>query len=129
MSASIKGLAGSIKGPAGQDGWKDRFVRETQSVAILSSLTLAVIVPVLLIAQMLDPELVMIAFSLMFFLGALLAAATAWLIRSKRTPQNLSLWDVAGGLVITGCAASVLAEPDQAVQLFEHLFERRSTSQ
>ncbi len=122
MSASIKGLAA-------HDSWKDRFVRETQSVAILSSLSLAVIVPVLLIAQTLDPELVMIAFSLMFFLGALLAAVAAWLIRSKRNSQNLSLWDVAGGLVITGCAASVLAEPDQAVQLFEHLFERRSTSQ
>ncbi|MBN8967705.1 MAG: hypothetical protein J0G95_04495 [Rhizobiales bacterium] len=98
-------------------------------MAILSSLTLAVIVPVLLIAQTLDPELAMIAFSLMFFVGALLAAGAAWLIRNKRHSQNLSLWDIAGGLVITGCAASVLAEPDQAAQLFEHLFERRSTSQ
>ncbi len=119
----------SIKGRSGYDGWKDRFVQETQSVGILSSLTLAVIVPALLIVRTLDPELVMIAFSLMFFLGATLMAATAWLIRSKRNPQNLSLWDVAGGLVITGCAASVLAEPDQAAQLFEHLFERQSTTQ
>lgn len=129
MNASIKGPAASIKRLAGRDSWRDRFVRETQSVAILSSLTLAVIVPVLLIAQTLDPELAMIAFSLMFFVGALLAAGAAWLIRNKRHSQNLSLWDIAGGLVITGCAASVLAEPDQAAQLFEHLFERRSTSQ
>lgn len=122
-------MIASIKGHHGHDSWKDRFIRVTQSVAILSSLSLAVIVPALLIAHTLEPELMMIAFSLMFFLAATLAAATAWLIRSRRNPQNLSLWDVAGGLVITGCAASVLAEPDQAVQLFEHLFERRSTSQ
>jgi hypothetical protein len=39
------------------------------------------------------------------------------------------LWDVAGGLVLTGCAASVFGEPENAALLFEHLFERQPESQ
>ena len=61
----------------------------------------------------------------MFFLSASLAAAIAWFVGSRHNSRNLSLWDVAGGFAITGIAASVLADPEHAVELFEHLFEYR----
>ncbi|ACI93735.1 hypothetical protein OCAR_6623 [Afipia carboxidovorans OM5] len=112
----------------GDRNWKRELASLKESAPSLTALTLAVFVPVLFIARTLDRELMMIAFSVMFFLGATLAAVTAWFINSKRNSQSLSLWDVAGGFVITGCAASVMAEPEHAAQLFEHLFERRSES-
>jgi hypothetical protein len=31
--------------------------------------------------------------------------------------------------VLTGCAASVLGEPENVALLFEHLFERRTATQ
>ena len=58
-----------------------------------------------------------------------LAAIMALSARARRNTENLNLWDVAGGLVITGCAASVMGEPEQVAQLFEHLFERRHQDQ
>jgi hypothetical protein len=106
--------------------WKHRFAVLRRPVATLTAFTLALIVLVLLIVRMLGSELTMMALSLMFFLSALLVATIAWLVRSRRNSRNLSLWDVAGAFVIIGISASVLADPEHAVELFEHLFERRS---
>jgi len=105
--------------------WKHRFAELKQPVATLTALTLVLAVPVLLIVRMIGSELTMMALSLMFFLSASLAAAIAWFVGSRHNSRNLSLWDVAGGFAITGIAASVLADPEHAVELFEHLFEYR----
>ena len=85
--------------------------------------------PAFFIVYALEPHLVLPALSVLFFAAAALAAITALSIRTNKNTENLNLWDVAGGLVITGCAASVLGEPEQVAQLFEHLFERRSNIQ
>ncbi|CAM5428243.1 putative protein OS=Afipia felis OX=1035 GN=BN961_01910 PE=4 SV=1 [Afipia felis] len=106
-------------------GRKQRFAELKRPVTIYIAFSLALTFSVLLIVRMLGPELAMMALSVMFFLGALLAAAIAWFIGSRRTSRNLSPWDVAGGLVLVGVAASVLADPEHAVELFEHLFQRR----
>lgn len=100
-----------------------------KSFGTLIALSFAVAVPAFFIVYALEPHLVLPALSVLFFAAAALAAITALSIRTNKNTENLNLWDVAGGLVITGCAASVLGEPEQVAQLFEHLFERRSNIQ
>lgn len=90
----------------------------------LIALTLAVAVPAFFIVHTLETHLVLPALSVLFFGTAALVAIMAFSVRSKKNTETLNLWDVAGGLVITGCAASVMGEPEQVAQLFEHLFER-----
>jgi len=107
------------------NAWKGRLVELRRPVATLTALFLILTVPVLLIVRMFGSELTMMMLSVMFFLSASLAAMIAWFAGSRHNSRNLSMWDVAGGLAITGIAASVLADPEHAVQLFEHLFERR----
>lgn len=105
--------------------WKRRLAELRRPVATLTTLTVALTVLVLLIVRMVGSELTMMALSLMFFASALLVATIAWFVKSRRNSRNLSLWDVAGAFVIIGISASVLADPEHAVELFEHLFERR----
>ncbi len=83
--------------------------------------------PAAFVFYMLEPHLVLPALSVLFFAAAALAAVTALSIRTKRNTEKVNLWDVAGGLVITGCAASVMGEPEQVAQLLEHLFEARNS--
>lgn len=105
--------------------WKRRLAGLRRPIATLLTLTVALTVLVLLIVRMFGSELTMMALSLMFFVSALLVVTIAWFIKSRHNSRNLSLWDVAGAFVMIGISASVLADPEHAVELFEHLFERR----
>lgn len=108
-----------------RDGWKRRLAELRRPVATLTTLTVAMTVLVLLVVRMIGSELTMMALSLMFFVSALLVATIAWFLKSGRNSRNLSLWDVAGAFAIIGISASVLADPEHAVELFEHLFGGR----
>lgn len=95
----------------------------------LIALSFGVAAPAVFIVHALEQHLVLPALSALFFVAAALAAAMAFSIRIRNNTETVNLWDVAGGLVITGCAASVMGEPEQVTQLFEHLFERPSNVQ
>jgi hypothetical protein len=101
----------------------------TKSFGILVLLSVAIGVPALLIVRALDPDLVLAALSVLLFTGAAVSAGLAFMVRTEPTSQDLNWWDVAGGLVLTGCAASVFGEPENVALLFEHLFERQQASQ
>lgn len=105
--------------------WKRRFAELRGPAATLTTLIVAFTVLVLLVVRMAGSELTMMALSLMFFVSALLAAIIAWFARSRHNSRGLSLWDVAGAFAIIGISASVLADPEHAVELFEHLFGGR----
>ena len=92
----------------------------------LIALSFAVALPAFFIVYSLEQHLVLPALSVLFFGTAALAAIMAFSIKAKKNTETLNLWDIAGVLVITGCAASVMGEPEQVAQLFEHLFERRA---
>lgn len=97
------------------------------SPGTLAALSLVLAGPVLLVVWTFEPPFVLPALSVLFFAAALLAVMMAISTRTGRNTKNLNLWDIAGGLVITGCAASVMGEPEQVTQLFEHLFETRTS--
>ncbi|WP_424627030.1 hypothetical protein [Bradyrhizobium sp. SYSU BS000235] len=116
MSGSIKHRVNWIPNPS-------------ESSGLLTLLSVVLAVPAALIIYSLDMELILPAFSVLLFSGAAISVVLACSVRTETNPEKLTLWDVAGGLVLTGCAASVLGEPDQVTQLFEHLFERRTNTQ
>lgn len=93
------------------------------SSGTLVALSIALAAPAVFIVYALEPHLVLPALSVLLFSAAALAVVIALWIRTGKNTENVNLWDVAGGLVITGCAASVMGEPEQVAQLFEHLFE------
>jgi len=106
------------------------LLRKTSpSSSLLWLVSLGVGVPAILIVLALESDLVLAAMSVLLFAGAALAAGLALAVHAERRTPGLNLWDVAGGLVLTGCAASVLGEPENVALLFEHLFERRTATQ
>lgn len=96
---------------------------------MLTAFSVAVTASAILLFYMLEPHLVLPALSALLFIAAAGVAMVAYSARMRKNTETINLWDVAGGLIITGCAASVLGEPEHAVQLFEHLFERGSKTQ
>jgi hypothetical protein len=109
---------------AGSPAAQDRIFGSTGTLVVLS---VALAAPAAFVVYRLESHLVLPALSILFFSAAALAAAVALSSNARKNTENLNLWDVAGGLVVTGCAASVMGEPEQVAQLFEHLFETRTS--
>ena len=70
--------------------------------------------PAVLSLHLLEPELVLPAFSVLLFIEAGFAVLAARLIHLPDNADNITLWDLAGGFTLIGCAAAVFGEPDQA---------------
>jgi len=85
-------------------------------LALLSML----IAPAFLMIRLLEPELVLPAFSILLFSDAAIAAIVA-----RRNSENVTLWDIAGAFTMMGCAAAIFSEPDQVALFFEQPVEQR----
>jgi len=81
---------------------------------MLTLFSLLTALPALLALHMLKPELVLPAFSALLFVEAAFAVIAARLIHTTDSPDDVTLWDFAGGFTLIGCAAAVFGEPDQA---------------
>jgi predicted permease len=76
-------------------------------------------VPAVLMIRVLEPELVLPAFSILLFVEAGIAAIVARLISVRENEASVTMWDFAGAFTFIGCAATIFAEPDQAVLFLE----------
>lgn len=81
---------------------------------MLTLFSLLTALPAVLSIHLLEPELVLPAFSVLLFIEAGFAVVAARLIHVPDNAENITLWDLAGGFTLIGCAAAVLGEPDQA---------------
>jgi hypothetical protein len=81
---------------------------------MLTLFSLLTTLPAVLAFRLLEPELVLPAFSALLFVEAAFAVIAARLIHAPEDPGNITLWDLAGGFTLIGCAAAVFGEPDQA---------------
>ncbi|MBR0727808.1 hypothetical protein AB7M63_002044 [Bradyrhizobium japonicum] len=70
--------------------------------------------PAVLALHLLEPGLVLPAFSVLLFVEAGFAVIAARLIHASDNADSITLWDLAGGFTLIGCAAAVFGEPDQA---------------
>ncbi|MBH5367007.1 hypothetical protein HZZ16_02640 [Bradyrhizobium sp. CNPSo 4016] len=84
---------------------------------MLTLFSLLTAMPAALAFHMLEPELVLPAFSVLLFVEAAFAVLAARLMHTADSAHDITLWDLAGGFTLIGCAAAVLGEPDQAALL------------
>ena len=70
--------------------------------------------PAALSVHLLEPALVLPAFSVLLFIEAGFAVIAARWIHIPDNADGITLWDLAGGFTLIGCAAAVFSEPDQA---------------
>ena len=78
--------------------------------------------------HLLEPELVLPAFSILLFVEAAIAAILARSISVREHEARVTMWDFAGAFTFIGCAATIFAEPDQAVLFLEEQAALRSDS-
>ena len=104
---------------ASHASWTNRNAPWRESFRILALLSMLIAAPAFLMIRLLEPELVLPAFSILLFSDAAIAAIVA-----RRNSENVTLWDIAGAFTMMGCAAAIFSEPDQVVRFFEQLVEQ-----
>jgi hypothetical protein len=75
----------------------------------------------LLLASLVPLPLVLPAFSLVSICVAGVAAFFAWWAAAERHTASLTPWDISGAFALIGCAAAILARPENVAQLFDRL--------
>src|ERR1700704_3717201 len=99
--------------------WIKRNAPWRESSCILALLSMLFAVPAFLMIRLLEPELVLPAFSILLFSDAAIVAIVA-----GRNSENVTLWDIAGAFTMMGCAAAIFSEPDQVALFFEQPVEQ-----
>ncbi|PJG55479.1 hypothetical protein CVM73_09580 [Bradyrhizobium forestalis] len=95
---------------------------------MLTLFSLLTALPAALAFHLLEPELVLPAFSVLLFVEAAFAVIAARLIHLPDDAEDITLWDLAGGFTLIGCAAAVFGEPDQAALFLEEQGDLRPAS-
>jgi hypothetical protein len=84
------------------------------AIAMLTLFSLLTALPAALALHLLEPELVLPAFSILLFTEAAFAVIAARLLQVPDNAGGITLWDLAGGFTLIGCAAAMFGEPDRA---------------
>ena len=106
---------------ASNKSWIKRNAPSRESFGILALLSVLIAAPAFRMIRLLEPELVLPAFSILLFSDAAIAAVLAH--RNSENVENVTLWDIAGAFTMMGCAAAIFSEPDQVAQFFEQPVE------
>ena len=69
-------------------------------------------------ARTISPDALYPVVAAVLFVAAALLAAVGWRQR-KAKPSFVTYWDVSGALTLIGCAAAMMTEPENLMQLFE----------
>ena len=104
---------------ASNASWMKKNAPSRESFCVLALLSLLIAAPAFLMIRLLEPGLVLPAFSILLFSDAAIAAIVA-----RINSENVTLWDIAGAFTMMGCAAAIFSEPDQAAQFFEQPVEQ-----
>ena len=104
---------------ASNASWIKRNAPSQESFCVLALLSIVIAAPASVMIHLLEPELVLAAFSLLLFLGAAVAVIVA-----RRNSNSELFWDIAGAFTMIGCAAAIFSEPDQVALFFEQPAEQ-----
>jgi formate-dependent phosphoribosylglycinamide formyltransferase (GAR transformylase) len=105
---------------ASNTSWIKRNAPLPESFGILALLSVLIAAPAFQMIRLLEPGLVLPAFSILLFSDAAIAAIVA-----RINSENVTLWDIAGAFTMMGCAAAIFSEPDQVALFFEQPVEQR----
>jgi hypothetical protein len=106
--------------------WFARHAPLLEPFGMFALFSLLTAVPAILTLHMLEPELVLPAFSILLLAEAAVAGMLAHVIHVPEDAANVTLWDFAGAFTLIGCAAAVFGEPDQAALFLEEQIEQRA---
>jgi hypothetical protein len=104
---------------ASSSNWIMRNAPSLEPFGLFALFGALTVFPAILMIRVLEPELVLPAFSILLFAEAAVAAIVARLIRTRENSGNITWWDFAGAFTFMGCAAAIFGEPDQAALFFE----------
>lgn len=90
---------------------------------VAGALMLLAATPILLVAALVPRAAVLPTISLIAIAAAAGAAALAWWRKARRHAATVTLWDVAGAFVLIGCAAAMMSQPENLLQVFAHTQE------
>lgn len=93
-------------------------VQASTSLGLLAILTALVGALILLLVRLLPAAPVLPMLSLVSLAAAGAVALLAWLSEAERHSDEITLWDVAGGLAFIGFGAGMLSRPEDVLQLF-----------
>ena len=113
---------------ASSSNWIMRNAPSLEPFRVFALFGALTVFPAILMIHVLEPELVLPAFSVLLFAEAAIAAIVARLIRAQENAANITWWDFAGAFTFMGCAAAIFGEPDQAALFFEEEAVARSNS-
>lgn len=104
-------------------GLRERGLAALPPHLALSVLVLLAAAPIVLIAALVPRVAVLPALSLAAIAIAMIAGAVAWWRQASRHTANVTLWDVAGAFMLIGCAAAMMSQPENLLQVFGHTQE------
>jgi hypothetical protein len=104
---------------ASSSNWIMRNAPSLEPFGLFALFGALTVFPAIVMIRVLEPELVLPAFSILLFAEAAVAAVVAHLIRTRENSGNITWWDFAGAFTFMGCAAAIFGEPDQAALFFE----------
>jgi len=99
-------------------GIRNRGLASLSPRLALAVLVLLAAAPIALVAALVPRELVLAAFSVVAMTIAIAIAAVAWWRKAARHSATVTLWDAAGAFMLIGCAAAMMTEPENLLQLF-----------
>lgn len=74
--------------------------------------------PALLLVALTPGPLLLPVLSLAAMAGAAVAALLGWVRREPWHGERITAWDIAGAFALIGCAAGMLSQPENVLQLF-----------
>jgi len=88
-----------------------------QSQINLAAMVAIAALPLLLLATLLPPPLVLPTLCLVAIAGAGIMSLIAWRRGSNFDAPNVTAWDVAGALTFIACASAILSNPQHVIAL------------
>jgi hypothetical protein len=106
--------------------WFARNAPSLEPFGMLALFGLLTAGPAILTLRVLDPALVLPAYSILLLAEAVVTGIVAHVMHVPEKAADIILWDLAGAFTLIGCAAAVFGEPDQAALFLEEQAELRS---
>jgi len=88
--------------------------------AAIAVIVAAEALPLIVVAYLAPPALVLPVLSIAFLAAASALALIAWCIRSDRNSKKVSVWDLAGACAFIGFAAGIFSTPENVLAVFGH---------
>jgi hypothetical protein len=93
----------------------------------LAAMAAVAALPLIALSALLPRPLVLPVLCLIAIAAAAVVSLVAWKRGAARDSRHVTAWDVAGALILVGCAAAMLSDPEQVIYLADSVSTLRET--